>query len=189
MEAMIIGNQPVCLSGGAEGADLQWGMVAGTMGHQVIHFSFRGHRSLAPESELVVLPEEMLLEADEALMIANERLRRKFPSGNHYVNCLLRRNFWQIKYATSIYAVSHIDDQGRVSGGTAWAVQMFIDRNDIRHPAYVFDQNKSQWLVWDREWKSIDMPPVPNGVWTGVGTRNLNANGKAAIRNLLGYTA
>ena len=40
----------ICLSGGADGSDLQWAMMAGSLGHKVVHWSFQGHRSEAPSA-------------------------------------------------------------------------------------------------------------------------------------------
>lgn len=179
-------DRPVCLSGGADGADLQWGMCAGTAGHQVFHFIFQGHRSKAPKSELVVLPEELLLKADSALEKANETLKRRWPVKNAWVANLLRRNFYQIESTDAVYAVSTIGTDGLVSGGTSWAIQMAIDR-DKPVPIFVFDQVREQWFRWDGMWVTVDAPPPPTGVWTGIGSRELNESGKQAIRSLLGY--
>jgi len=50
---------PICLSGGAPGADLEWGLCARAAGHTVIHWSFVGHRTKAPLGEHVILPTEL----------------------------------------------------------------------------------------------------------------------------------
>jgi hypothetical protein len=184
---------PICLSGGAEGADLQWGMCAGMAGHMVVHFNFRGHRCKAPKQEQVCLTPEQLKEADDSLVLANERLQRSFPTASEFVNNLLRRNFYQIKDTQSVYAIVSIDPKGKPYGGTAWAIQMFIDRHYGRAcPVYAFDQEQDCWFTWEGEdlgWVRLsEDPPAPTGVWTGIGTRNLQQNGKDAIRRLLGYT-
>lgn len=180
-----------CMSGGADGADLQWGVCAGLAGHTVKHFIFAGHRSKAPREELVVLTEEQLLVADPFLERANETLKRRFPGQNPFVNSLLRRNYYQVAWSDSVYAVSSIDKKGLVEGGTSWAVQLFLDRFDGRPcDAYVYDQKTSKWFVWDGQqigWNHIIEPPTPSGVWAGIGSRDLKENGKQAIRNLLGY--
>ena len=176
----------VCLSGGADGADLQWGMTAGTRGDAVIHFIFRGHRSKAPEAEKVVLTRAQLLEADPFLEKANKTLKRRFPGSNDFVNSLLRRNYYQVAWSQACYAISEIDKNQLVKGGTAWAVQMFLDL----HPegkCYVFDQKKEQWFQWKNGWCPIISPPAPEGVWAGIGTRELNEAGKKAIRDLMGW--
>lgn len=179
---------PICLSGGAEGADLQWGLCAGKAGHQVYHFIFEGHRSKAPESEKVVLTQDMLLRADPFLHKANETMKRRFPSSNGFVNSLLRRNHYQVRDAGSLYAVSTIGKDGLVSGGTSWAVQMFLDQFGADACCYVFDQVRLQWFSWQGLWVAIDAPPVPTGIWAGIGTRELTSEGKDAIRALLSYT-
>ncbi len=184
-----IGLQPICLSGGAEGADAQWGMCAGMAGHQVIHFSFARHRLHCPASEAVVLTHEQLILADPVLEIANKTLERTFPTSSYFVNNLLRRNWYQVRHAERVYAVSHIDKDGLVAGGTSWAVQMFLDRfNGGPCECYVYDQDKGHWLVWDGFWKVIDDVPVPYGVWAGIGSRKLKVTGKTAIRGLLNYS-
>ena len=180
-------EMPICLSGGAEGADLQWGMVAGSSGHKVFHFIFEGHRSRAPSSELVVITEDLLVLADEHLFKANETVKRRVPS-NPFVRNLLRRNWYQVKDSESVYAVSSIK-VGMVDGGTAWATAMFMDRHDRTSgiPVYVYDQTTSKWFSWNGGWTATEEVPKPCGVWTGVGSRKLETNGKEAIRELLGW--
>lgn len=180
-----IGNN-ICLSGGANGADLQWGMQAGKYGHRVFHFIFNGHKSKAPESEKVVLSDAQLRMADPYLSKANDTLKRKWPLHNKWTTSLLRRNFYQVCDAQAVYAVSTINKFGVVEGGTSWAVQMFLDRFDKLGviPAYVFDQSTETWYQWDNGWMPIEMPPTPTGVYAGIGTRQLSDQGKLAIRLL-----
>jgi hypothetical protein len=180
----------ICLSGGAEGSDLQWGMIAGNAGHRVFHFIFPGHRSKAPEDELVVLSEEQMRVADPFLAKANRTLGRKWPSTNKWVASLLRRNYYQVCDAEAVYAVATIDKGGLVSGGTSWAVQMFLDRfTGPEKAAYVFDQDCGTWFTWNTGWMAIERPPVPSGVYAAVGSRDLKQAGKNAIRDLFGYAS
>lgn len=182
----------ICLSGGAIGADLQWGMNAGRDGQSVIHWSFHNHKSLAPTQEVVVLSEEQLLVADPYLKKAGVKLKKPFKEWfSDKTKSLLRRNYYQIAWASSLYAVASIKN-GLVQGGTGWAVQMFLDRFEKESqfesiPAYVFDQNEEKWYQWIGSWKVIDSPPKPSGIWAGIGTRELNDSGKWAIRNLFGW--
>lgn len=185
---IITDSSNICLSGGADGSDLMWGMCAGKAGHTVYHYIFEGHKSKAPKSELAVLTREQLLVADPFLKIANKTLRRKWPVKNEWVASLLRRNYYQVVHSDAVYAVATIDENGLVTGGTSWATQMFIDRhNGAPCSAYVFDQEDGSWYKWEGVWAPISAPPVPTGVWAGIGTRNLNQTGKDAIRQLLGY--
>jgi hypothetical protein len=179
----------MCLSGGAEGADLQWGMTAGCAGHEVVHWSFRGHTTRAPKVEVVELTQDQLDVADPYLEKANHTLHRKLAKKSRFVKNLLRRNWYQVEHAERLYAVSEIHGV-KVAGGTGWAVQMFIDRHQ-GYPceAYVFDQMLEKWFVWKGEWVEITSPPKPYGIWAGIGTRDLNAAGKAAIRTLMEWSA
>lgn len=184
---MIMGEAPICLSGGAEGADSQWGVCAGMAGHLVYHFSFQGHRTNVPPSEVVVLTPEQLAQADPALEVANQTLKRSVPYGKPWIANLLRRNWFQVRDAQSVYAVSTLKG-GMVEGGTAWATQMFIDRHAGQAcPAYLYDQAEQGWKVWNGAWEALETPPVPTGIWAGIGSRALGLPGKQAIRTLLGY--
>lgn len=175
----------VCFSGGAQGADLHWGAFAAKLGHQVIHFGFEGHRNNAPPGTYITLTKEELRQADPFLEVANKTLKRKIPT-DQFIKNLLRRNYYQILHSNALYAVSEIDRNGLVKGGTAWAVVMF-ENQMIRAPLYVYDQNRQQWYSRDRfnnVWVEIDRPPTPSGAWTGIGTRKLNEFGKLAIDGL-----
>lgn len=178
----------ICLSGGAEGADLQFGMCAGQAGHGVIHWSYPRHKTDAPHTEVVVLTPEQLEAADPHLVAASKRVKRNPLSSSYHVRNLLRRNWYQVKDAERVYAVAKINDKNEVSGGTAWAVAMFIDRfNGEACEAYVFDMVTGHWCVWNGLlWEMCD-PPKPHGVYAGIGSRELQQNGKEAIRTLLGY--
>jgi hypothetical protein len=186
---MNLQDTPICLSGGANGADLQWGVCAGLSGHQVIHFSFDKHRTQAPEPEVVVLTAEQLCEADPHLERANATLGRRLPFDKPWVINLLRRNWYQVRETSSVYAVASLDPHGTVTGGTAWAIQMFIDRQPpgAPGPVYLFDQERAIWLTWGGGWQPLNgIPPRPEGIWTGIGSRTLTDGGKAAIRRVFG---
>lgn len=194
-------NANWCLSGGADGADIQWGMVAGSVGHGVIHFSFKGHATMAPPSEVVTLTERQMMEADSHCRRANKTLRRRFPAKSVKVTNLLRRDWFQVETAQSCYGISTFERpleptipvgtvlrDLRVKGGTAWAVQMFIDRHHGACPCFVFDQVSCDWFQWVGDgWQRIYEPPRPTGIYAGVGARDLLPMGKLAIRVLLDY--
>ena len=183
-----------CLSGGADGADLLWGLTAMKLGHGVIHFSFAGARTNALPEQVHLLNKADLLAADPQCHLANKTLRRRFPAQSWYVTNLLRRDWYQVATAASCYAVSTLAlppgptqplgtvVSGQVQGGTAWAVQMFIDRHQGAACAcYLFDQVACHWYQWlDDGWTSIYEPPQPTGVYAGVGRRELLPLGKLA---------
>ncbi len=187
-----------CLSGGAAGADLMWGTYAKKRGHQVTHWSFAGHKSKALAEDLAILPQHELDTADPFCKLANATLQRYWPPRSQAIANLLRRNWFQVSFAESCYAIStfgidpviHIPIgeaiNNKVNGGTAWAVQMFLDRFDRQEcPCYVFDQDACYWFEWQNQWVRIYEPPSPKGIWAGVGTRKLNQIGGLAIKILL----
>lgn len=183
----------ICLSGGAQGADAQWGMNAGRDGQSVIHWSFEGHQHFVAEQEIVRLSEEQLLIADPFLKAAAKGKKSSYPgSRSEKVKNLLRRNYYQIAWAESVYAVSTITN-GKVDGGTGWAVQMYLDRHAKLAlleplPLFVFDQSQGVWYQYIGGWKALTgAPSKPQGIWAGIGTRDLNDAGKWAIRNLFGW--
>ncbi|CAG1977402.1 unnamed protein product [Fusarium graminearum] len=180
----------VCLSGGADGADLEWGNCAASMGHQVIHWSFPGHSSRALEDQLVRLDDEELKIADRAIENAAKALG-KTPPRRPTVSRLLRRNYYQVTWSEACYAVTFFPETGghaQPPGGTVWATTMFSQLHPGSQDLYVFDQIRGVWLQWQGEWVVIETPPRPSGVWAGIGARDLQQNGKDAIRKLMGCT-
>lgn len=194
LTAVLGEGSNVCLSGGADGADLQWGLQAGKADHYVIHWSFAGHRTQAPTEEVVRLTQEQLNLADDALTRANRTLKRRWPTRTDVTNNLLRRNWYQIKDAGSLYAISEMGLNGEIAGGTAWAVQMYLDRfihdgepmENCR--AYVLDKNTLHWYKWTgAKWELIiSRPPKPTGIWAGVGSREISALVRVEVRKLMG---
>lgn len=162
----------VCLSGGADGADLLWGSIATALGHRVVHLSFVGHRSKADPRTLLVVPQDDLDAALPHLDLANRTLRRRVPRAG-YVSSLLKRNYYQVVDSYALYAITGLDAFGLPTGGTAWAIQMFLDMG--KRPAYLLDTGTLTWheRIGD-VWEVMDAPPPePSGRWTGIGTRKL----------------
>lgn len=185
----------VMYSGGAIGSDIEWGLMATKLHHVVQHFSFNGHHAKSLTHQTIVLNDDELKGATLFVEKANESLHRKIPK-NDYVLKLLQRNFFQIRYSDVIYAIGFLsialhDDfsftdyysthEVSVEGGTAWAIQMFIDLN--RGPIYFFDQNNMKWfLYYNNKWRCYHaIPKTPIGHWTGIGTRRLMQQGKDEI--------
>lgn len=175
----------ICLSGGADGADIVWGQCATSMGHGVIHWSFHGHRSRAPESQIVRLNEEQLNLGLQALESAAQALGKSLPQ-KRMVSSLLRRNYYQVAWSESCYAVTTIRLDAPPAG-TAWATTMFTQLHPGNQQLYIFDQGRDAWFqVMGELWTWIDSPPRPSGIWAGIGSRDLKPNWRNAIRKLTG---
>ena len=177
------------LSGAAVGADLLFDKCAKEVGHFRTHFSFKGH-NVACSENVVILNENQLHLADIYLQQANIYLKRKWPTTNPFTNCLLERNYYQIKDSNKIYAITFRESNGHIKGGTAWAVMMGILRGMTE--IYVFDQNTNNWYSFKNfdkekniiEWNIIPYAPYPSNKYTGIGSRDLRPNGIDAIRYL-----
>ena len=169
-------------SGGANGADLFWGVVAKEVGHKIIHYSFKGHKPLSSLEETVVLNQDELNLGDTALVEANKTIKRTFPAKSEHTNNLLRRNYWQIRESDALYGVGFIDN-GEVKGGTAWAIVMYVNRKHNDN-VYFLNQIDGKWYQFIDGWNVIENPPKPSGKWTGVGTRDLYEDSQQKIINL-----
>jgi hypothetical protein len=182
---------PVCLSGGALGSDTAWGEAAKTLGHRVLHWSTPQHKSKLSEHELVCLTQSQLLKADPAVHRANQTLQRRFQHHSPIFANVFRRNWYQVAWTNSLYAIVNMDNNQKIDGGTAWAVQMYIDRflydkEDIATcQLFCYDQNRNIWLSWRNGWQGLNnLPKSPTGLWTGIGTRKLGKLGLDAIKKI-----
>jgi len=204
-------------SGGAEGADCVFGNLALSLGHHVTHFSFKNHKGfMADRKYALELTHDQLKKADSSLIRANQTLGRSFPSQNHGVNCLLRRNYYQVLNTDAVFAACSFENVDSLfasepKGGTAWAIQMFIDRNfydatqDVvgltKLPLFILNTKTNQWYEHNSTYpctsskgklisiyeKMIDPPKILNEDgknWTGIGTRELTHANEQAIMSL-----
>lgn len=185
----------LCLSGGALGADTEWGVAAESVGHDVIHWIFEDYNINFQNNSYVVLDNEKLLAADPYIALANKSIKRRWPTSKENTNNLLRRNHYQVNWSERVYAISEIIDDHSllgIAGGTAWACQMYIDRWLHTETSldscelYLFDQKSNHWMMWQKEWRIISSPPRPHGVYAGIGTRNLTSQGRNAIWDIYG---
>ncbi len=177
-------------SGGAIGADTLFGECAERVGHEVRHYAFEGMKT-EWGCHLKTLNAANLYQADEYLVQANKTLKRHFPTRSEYVNNLLRRNYYQIKDTKIIYVVAPLaDDNKIVQGGTGWAVQMAVDRMVLL--IYLFDLKSNKWYEYFHAgnifeyilFVDIIKPVDLQCVYTGIGSRELNSDGKKAIKEL-----
>lgn len=185
----------ICYSGGSKGADVLFGKLALEAGHDLIHWSFQNHHIAGQKLNAKVLSYPQLMEADQPLKMANEFLKRQYPTRSEYVNNLLRRNYWQIKEADSVYAAMRFTDDMIPLGGTSWAIIMAAMK--LRRPkAYIFNINDDKWYRFpevislygshQRLLTEIDFTkiPKPQGKYAGIGASDLPENGIQAIESL-----
>lgn len=165
----------VCYSGGAEGADRLFGIWASENGFQEIHFSFKKHKYHVPDDTVLKLPDSVLQDptVKEKLQKANKSLGRSVPKPGTYVYNLLARNSFQVLLTERVYCISPLVSPTQVSGGTAWAIQMYIDQYE-NPEIYCYDPYANQAYFYDcnkKEFVSVLDVPKPHGNWTGIGSR------------------
>lgn len=183
-----------CHSGGAEGSDFFFRQIGKKYGVRTIDYSYKTkyHKS----DDKFEISDEDYSEGIIEVNRANKILNR---FGIHKYMNLLARNWAQVKYSDTIYAIGTIVKPGQrttkgyynkskfevVDGGTGYAVTMGINNNK---DVYVFDQNQNTWFRWS--YTTIKFVEVKKEVtilsnnFAGIGTREINEFGIKAIENL-----
>lgn len=179
-------------SGGAIGSDLMFELIGEKYGVKTVAYSFYGHNTSSKNKW--VLSENQLLDGFTHVEIANKSLKRNITNLSSYVKKLLCRNWFQVRESDCIYAIGKLKSDHEVLGGTGWAIQMSIDNDK---PIYLFEQNENCWYKYikggdtgnDRfasngKFEKISYIPPLTENFAGIGTRELNENGKNAIIEL-----
>lgn len=178
-------------SGGAEGSDTYWEIMAEIYGMEINAFSYKTkkHKSIHKKE----ISDEDYQEGVNEIKRANKYLKRK--NIEKYMN-LLARNWAQVKYSNEIFAIGQILKKGEISkngfkasvesvdGGTGYAIQMgILNQKTI----YVFDQEKEKWFKWSyilETFIQIKEPVIFEKNIAGIGTRELKPCGIKAIENV-----
>ncbi len=168
------------LSGGARGAEAEFGTCAETWGLTELNFSFDGR---APERSrgLVHLTEDELAQGAVSQVYLQSKMHRAYPETSSFRKVL--QTIWhQVSTAGQVFAVGVLQPDATVRGGTGWAVEL---ARHWRKPVFVYDQERKSWFAWrETEWVQIDPPVVSERRFCGTGTRDLSDDGRRAIREL-----
>ena len=168
-------------SGGAQGAEAEFGRQAELHGVQEVNFTFEGHR-IERTRGIRVLTQEELAKKDVSLTYVSKLLSRKFSNGPQ-IRMVLRTIMHQVDAGLEVFVVGTIQEDGTVKGGTGWGAEFAKICNK---PLFVFCQEKRGWFTWDGDaWASVAAPTISHTHFTGTGTRFLEEAGKAAIADLL----
>ncbi len=167
-------------SGGAQGAEAEFGSQAEAHGVQEVNFTFDGHK-IERTRGLRVLTEKELMRKDVSLTYVSKLLGRSF-SNAPLMRMVLRTIMYQVDSGLEIFVVGHILENGAVNGGTGWGAEFAKICNK---PLFVFDQIKNGWFTWkDEAWTPVREPVITEMEFTGTGTRTLEPNGRKAIADL-----
>jgi hypothetical protein len=167
-------------SGGAQGAEAEFGAQAEKFGVQEVNYSFEGHK-IERTRGLRMLTQEELMRKDVSLTYVSKLLDRNFSNGP-LIRMVLRTIMYQVDAGLEVFVVGAILDNGTVNGGTGWGAEFAKICNK---PLFVFDQVKDAWFTWkDQSWQQIATPVISKAHFTGTGTRFLEDNGRKAIAEL-----
>ena len=188
-------------SGGAEGADTVWGQIGKQFG--ILEENQMHYKTADMSNGNTQITEQDYKEGrKEAAKAAN----RMFGYDKPEVSMgLLIRNWSQVKYSDAVYAVGRLVPAGEnvfpdnkkqdtriaknptVTGGTGYAVNMAILHDK---PVYVYNQYDSPaypkgWYKYDsriNDYVPTETPTLTRH-FAGIGTRNINEDGKKAIQD------
>jgi hypothetical protein len=172
----------ILFSGGAAGAEAEFGSRAERHGVEEVNFTFAGHQ-IARDRGIRMLNHEELLTGDVSLEYVSRLMRRRYAEGPT-LRKVLQTLWYQVNSGQEVYVIGTIQHDDTVRGGTGWGAEFAKLCNK---PLYVFDQTRDDWFRWSGSaWQSAgDAPPVITHMhFTGTGTRTLEENGRRAIATL-----
>jgi hypothetical protein len=178
-------NREDCIlfSGGAQGAEAEFGAQAEAFGIEEVNYTFAGHKIVRTRGQHVLNHEE-LLAGDVSLEYVSQLMNRRYADSPTFRK-ILQSIWYQINKGQEIYVVGEILEDKTVKGGTGWGAEFAKLCNK---PLYVFDQQHDAWFKWDqRDWVKLagdQLPVIQHIHFSGTGTRQLEENGRRAIRDL-----
>ncbi len=173
----------ILFSGGAQGAEAEFGANAERMGIEEINFTFEGH-TIMRKRGLRVLNHEELKNGDVSLEYISKLMNRRYTD-NVTFRKIIQTIWYQINSGQEVFVIGEILADNTVKGGTGWGAEFSKICNK---PLNAFDQKRNAWFTWNKmEWverKKGDEPVISRSHFTGGGTRILDENGKIAIKEL-----
>ena len=171
----------ILFSGGAQGAEAEFGACAERFGIEEVNFSFEGHKP-ARTRGLRVLNHEELDAGDVSLAYVSRLMNRRYPDTPTFRK-ILQSIWYQINSGQEVYVVGSIEPDKTVRGGTGWGAEFAKLCNKL---LFVFDQDQRSWFQWAGDaWDPVpETPVITHPHFTGTGTRTIHENGRTAIENL-----
>jgi hypothetical protein len=173
----------ILFSGGAQGAEAEFGANAERLGIEEVNFTFDGHK-IVRHRGLRVLNHEELKNGDVSLEYISRLMNRRYTD-NQTFRKILQTIWYQINNGQEIFIMGEVLPDKTVKGGTGWGAEFSKICNK---PLHVFDQKKNAWFTWNKlDWiqrKKGDEPVISGTHFAGGGTRFLEENGKTAIKDL-----
>lgn len=177
---MLESKKCTLYSGGAKGAEDEFGCRAEQYGIEEVNFSFDGHMVERNRGRRNLTNEE-LMRKDVSLEYVSKLLNRRFTNAP-LMRKILQTIMYQVDSGHEVFVVGTIQADGTVKGGTGWGAEFAKICNK---PLYVFGQVKNGWFKWETDqWVEVSDPVISNQHFTGTGTRMLEENGRQAIADL-----
>jgi hypothetical protein len=177
-------SDSILFSGGAPGAEAEFGACAERHGIEEVNFTFDGHK-IDRHRGVRVLNHEELQAGDVSLEYVSRLMHRRYTD-SPTIRKVLQTLWYQVNHGQEIYVIGTILEDGIVRGGTGWGAEFAKLCNK---PLQVFDQDKDQWFQWSgTDWTALGpskAPIITHPHFTGTGTRTIRDNGRRAIEELL----
>ena len=176
-------SENILFSGGAPGAEAEFGACAERHGVEEVNFTFDGHK-IERHRGVRVLNHEELQSGDVSLEYVSRLMHRRYTD-SPTIRKVLQTLWYQINHGQEVYVIGTILDDGTVRGGTGWGAEFAKLCNK---PLFVFDQDKDAWSRWTGvDWDTLgpsQAPVITHAHFSGTGTRTLRDNGRKAIEQL-----
>lgn len=193
-------------SGGARGADTAWGHIGRRFGVETTNWYPSNTNKPTDlggfelDNVYTPLSDEQEAEGLEKAKTAWDKIRpprlwARDTKEQAFTRRLWARSWFQVKNAEKIFAVGVLTglnsaNASVVESDTAAAVQMAMDNG--QKPIYFYNQSADEgvdvgWYEYsyaDRRFKRMTVLPVLSEKFAGIGTREINGNGWAAIADV-----
>ena len=166
-------------SGGANGAEAEFGLLCEQWGVNEVNFTFDGHTQSRERGRYELSPRE-LAAGDVSLVYVSRRLNRTYSEGS-LIRRVLQTIWHMVSRSQQVFVIGELQEDGTVKGGTGWSVELARMWNKN---LWVYDQVKVGWFKWDGGEFRPGTPVIESIHFTGTGTRYLNEAGKAAVKDL-----
>jgi hypothetical protein len=182
---MLKREDVILFSGGAQGAEAEFGACAERFGIEEVNFSFDGHRPVRSRG-LRILNHEELYAGEVSLAYVARLMNRRYPDTPTFRK-ILQSIWYQVNHGQEVYVIGTIQADQTVRGGTGWGAEFAKLCNK---PLFVFDQERGHWFEWDGDaatWleRTGSQEPVITHVHiSGTGTRTINDAAQKAIEGL-----
>jgi hypothetical protein len=179
----MVPSDCILFSGGAPGAEAEFGVCAERYGIEEVNFTFDGHK-MARQRGIRMLNHEELQTGDVSLQYVSRVMHRRYTDAPT-IRKILQTLWYQVNHGQEVYVIGTVLDDGTVRGGTGWGAEFAKLCNK---PLFVYDQDHECWQRWTGdEWSRCDawsLPVITHPHFTGTGTRTLRENGQRAIAEL-----